>query len=303
MAKHNNLANCSRTRKRHNKPVHSRPTLKYGGGRATDWAKRNLVPKGLAKRLGWRKSVRLSPLSQEQLTASNIKAYGQAKVRGNAKTLPPTRTTMPLPPPPPLQPIQPTLPRSESIGSIHESGSDSNIESPDGGYEDVESVKNKIAELNKSEAAKLAQQQQEAPQLTEQNSPAPENMYVSAENVRKMKAARKTAAQMSPVFKEIRARRTQTPTSNKSLTPTQLSSNHTYDVLPPREEEEIFERLPTMAQAAKRNSLKKSKSNVTAIWETATAAAKKSSSPKNRKSSLKIKPGTVGKIVANWGKN
>ena len=199
------------TMKLHRKPP-QKMTLKYGGGKRLEWARRHFVPRPLAKKLGWRKSVRLSPFSQLQLTTDKAGV-------GSKKTSPPQITKMPLPPPPP--PIRPTLRRSSSIGSIHESGSDSNTESSDGGYVNLESVPKPIAELT---------QIQEIPQPMENNNSGPENMYISAEKVRKMKAEQKQAAQMknqmSPVFKEIMAKQPRTPVSNKSLKPTPSSSEH-----------------------------------------------------------------------------
>lgn len=282
MAKHNNLANCSRTRKRHNKPTHSKPTLKYGGGRTLEWAKRNLVPKGLAKRLGWRKSSPSAQKEQSQqlharysnMEQSPIPTYDSEEEREEQ-----ARKQR-------AAPQHNTIPDTSTQKGIN--------------YKDELNPYAEIGNIGVAANTNMAHKTHPNTniQYISPKASNPTELYTTAANIRKKKDAK---TQSNAVLKQIKfPGPPPPPLPPKQIRPSS-SSNHTYDVLPPREEEEIFERLPTMAQAAKRNSLKKSKSNVTAIWETATAAAKKSSSPKNRKSSLKIKPGTVGKIVANWG--
>lgn len=284
----------SRTMKRHSKPIHSKMTLKYGGGKPKWYNPKTWKLPKLPKR----RRVREGDPGDLIISTSDMDATDVAKVGSDKKTSPPQITMMPLPP----LPIRATLNRSGSIGSIHESGSGSDSNT-DVEYEDLENVQNTVAELKNSEAAKLAQQQ-EVPQPTSQNNTDLNSMYVSAETVRNMKAARKkTAAQMSLVFSQIRAMKPQTPTSNKSLTPTPSSSEHTYDVLPARKKsppEEKLERLPTRVQAATRNSLKNPKKPVLARWNAAMAAQKPASQTTMK--SQKGPPGKVANIVKNWGK-
>ena len=287
-----NYSRSSGTRKRQPKKVLSKTTFKYGGGKKLDWAKRNLVPKGLAKRLGWRKSVRLSPLAQEEQPQQLAARYSNRE-----------------PSPTPTDDSEEERERErEELAKKQRAAPQHNTipAQKDINYEDEI---NPYAEIGNIGAAANTNMAHKTPPNTKDNdlkmvpidwanrkklspvllSTPNSGEYVGPEFIKHRKRKRK-------VLNEIQSMPQVPPILLQKQMKQQLSSSeHIYDVLPQKMPEKL-ERLP------RRNSLKKPKSNVAAIWETKMAAEQKQHSQRTMKLPPKIQSGKVKSIVANWGK-
>lgn len=286
MTKH---INCAGTRKRKSKQVRGKTTLKYGGGRRIEWAKRNLVPKRVAKRLGWRKS---SPSAQEEQSQTLPERYSNREPspiptddsEEERAELARKRRAAPQPT---------TIPATAAKTGT-------NYEDEINPYAEIENIGAAGAAHNtppntKDNDLKMVPIDWKNRQHISPKALNPNALYITAANIRKMKTNQNQTREVLTKFKFPSAPK-MPPTPPPKLSKNQLSSSeHIYDVLPPKMPETL-ERLP------RRNSLKKTKPPVIQNWETAMAAAQKPLSPKTRKSPPKTQTGKVQSIVANWGK-
>ena len=185
----------SGTRKRHVKPVHGKMTLKYGGGKKLEWAKRHLVPGPLARRLGWRKSVRLSPPPLgKQPSVEIIAPDDSEEERELAAAAKKAQTNPPNSHPPRTQKTSPEMPTVQGMRYIH-----------------------------------WANLKRESPEALN-----PNELYISAKQVREMNAEQQNTREVLNKYNFQSPPKTPPKLPPKLMNQSIRNEQHIYNVLPPR---------------------------------------------------------------------